>query len=353
MRFRHTVIGGLLLVLLAAPAQAQITVLDSAQDRVQGAGEAQPAAPADAAPPAVTPPSPCGSQPLTIARMNWPSAGLLAEIHTRILSEELGCAARVVPGDLAATASSMGSTGQPAAAPEMWVTRIADVWNGAVETQMLRSAAPSFVEATTEGWFIPAYMEGAFGAPASAAGLQPLLSARTGRGPVRFISCPLDWACSVINRNLIAAYGLADLVEVVEPANRFEMDALIAEAVSRNEDFVFYYWQPNAVLAQLDFRPLDMGGYDEEAMKCLAQIACAAPRPSAFPAETIVIAVAEWVFSEAPSVASYFQRATMPMAEMNALLAELNEPGATVEGVAQRFVAERGDLWRHWTGAAP
>lgn len=357
MRFRHPVIGGLLLALLIGPALAQITVLDSAQDRVQTGGGTQPAAGAEPAEPgpeaAAPPPPPCGTQAMTIARMNWPSAGLLAEIHARILTQEFGCAARVVAGDLAATVSSMGSTGQPAVAPEMWVTRIADVWNGAIETQMLRSAAPSFAEATMEGWFIPAYMEGAFGGPPSAAGLKPLLSTQTSEMPVRFISCPLDWACSVINRNLVAAHGLSDLVEIVEPANRFEMDALIAEAVSRRENFVFYYWQPNAVLAQLDFRALDMGGYDEEAMKCLALRACATPKASSFPVEMIVIAVAEWVFSEAPSVASYFQRATMPMAEMNALLGQVNEPGATPEGVAERFVAERGDVWRSWVGAAP
>ena len=353
MRFRHPVIAGLMLAFLAGPAMAQITVLDNAQDRPQG-GEATPSvAPAgESAVAPQTPPPPCGTQPMTIARMTWSSAALLADIHARILNAEFGCEARVVPGDLAATASSMGSAGQPAVAPEMWVTRIADVWNGTVETQMVRSVAPSFAEATMEGWFIPAYMEGAFAGAPSAAALQALLSTQS-EMPVRFISCPADWACSVINRHLIAAYGLGDLVQLVEPANRFEMDALIAEAVSRRENFILYYWQPNAVLAQLDFRALDMGAYDEEAMKCLARLACAAPKPSAFPAETVIIALAEWVFTEAPVVASYFQRATLPIAEMNALLGQLNEPGATVESVAERFVATRRDLWGNWVGAAP
>lgn len=354
MRFRRPVIAGLMLAFLVGPALAQITVLDSAQDQPQGAGTAVPAASgAEVAETPAAPPPPCGTQPMTIARMSWPSAALLADIHARILNAEFACAAQVVPGDLAATASSMGSTGQPAVAPEMWVTRIADVWNGAVETQMVRSIAPSFAEATMEGWFIPAYMEGAFGGTPSAAALQPLLSTQTSEMPVRFISCPADWACSVINRNLISAYGLGSLVQVVEPANRFEMDALIAEAVSRQENFILYYWQPNAVLAQLDFRALDMGAYDEEAMKCLARLACATPTPSAFPAETVVVALAEWVFADAPAVASYFQRATLPIAEMNALLGQLNEPGATVESVAERFVVARRDLWGAWLGATP
>ena len=334
-----------MLLLAGQPAWAQITVLDQAQD---AAGTPAPAPEAPAEPAA--PPPPCGTQPLTIARMSWPSAALLAEIHARLLAAEFGCQVRVTPGDLAATASSMGSTGQPAVAPEMWVTRIADVWNGAIEGQMVRSAAPTFAETQFEGWYMPAYLADSFVAAPAAASLAEALPLLQPAGRVRFISCPLDWACSVINRNLVRAHGLEALVELVEPANRFEMDTLIAEAVSRREPFLFYYWQPNAVLAQLDFVALDMGPYDEEAAKCLADRVCADPRPSAFPGELVVTALADRLFADAPALVGYFQRATLPLMEMNRLLAQLNEPGATVETVAGRFVAERADLWRAWVG---
>ena len=46
-------------------------------------------------------------------------------------------------------------------------------------------------------------------------------------------------------------------------------------------------------------------------------------------------------------------KASMPLSEMNTLLAQLNEPGATVEAVSDRFVAEREDLWRDWVGTPP
>ena len=94
---RHA-LAGIILSLLAQPAWAQITVLDSAQDNV--------AAPAVEAAP-VAPPPPCGTEPVSIARMSWPSAAVLAEIHARLLTAEFGCEVRVVPGDVAATASSM------------------------------------------------------------------------------------------------------------------------------------------------------------------------------------------------------------------------------------------------------
>lgn len=343
MVLRAAVIIGTTLGLLASPALAQFTVLDTAQD---GSPEAQ-ASPAPM-PAAATPSPACGMQPFTIARMSWPSANLLAEIHARILAASFDCDVRLTPGDLGATASSMGSTGQPALAPELWVNRIADVWNGAVEAQMVRSAATTYAETSFEAWFMPRYMaDGLTQVPTAAAFAEAVPALSPGQ-PMRFISCPIDWACSVINRNLIAAHGLAEHVEIVEPANRFEMDRLIAEAVNRRETFLFYYWQPNAVLSQLDFVALDMGAYDEEAAKCLATRACATPRPSAFPPDLVVIALAERVFVSLPVIAGYFQRATLPLAEMNGLLAELNQPGATSQSVAERFVAERGDLWQSW-----
>lgn len=332
-----------LAVLLAPkPAMAQITVLDSAQD---GAGQPDATAPA----PDVAS-GPCGSQPLSIARMSWPSSELLAEIHARILAQEYGCDVRITPGDLAATGSSMGSTGQPAVAPEMWVTRIADVWNAGVTAQMVRPAAPTYVETQFEGWFIPDYVAQTHPELTATAGLAAALPTFAAGAPVRFISCPADWACALINRNLVAALGLAANLEVVEPANRFEMDTLIAEAVGRREPVLFYYWQPNAVLSQFDFVPLDMGPFDAEAAKCLAQAICETPVASAFVSETVVVALAEWVFTDIPTIAAYFQRTSLPLAEMNALLAQLSEPGASVEAVADRFVAEREEIWREWVG---
>jgi len=324
-------------LIASGPAVAQITVLDQAQD-----------AATDPATEPAPPPPPCGTQPISIARMSWPSAELLAEIHARVLARAFDCEVKVTPGDLGATASSMGSTGQPAVAPEMWAARVADVWNAGVEAQMVRPAAPTYEETQFEGWFVPDYV--AANPELTSARLAEVLPTLAGGEPVRFVSCPPDWACALINRNLVKALELTGLVELIEPATRFEMDTLIAEAVSRSEPILFYYWQPNAVLAQFNFVPVDMGEYDEEAAKCLARLDCATPVASAFASETVVVALAEWVFTDVPLLAGYFQRSSLPLSEMNTLLAQLNEPGATVEGIADRFVAERSDLWQTWAG---
>jgi glycine betaine/proline transport system substrate-binding protein len=317
------------------------------QDSVVSLPPADPSASSSVEPEA---PRPCGGETITIARMQWPSAELMAEIHARLVSQNFGCAVEVVPGDLAATASSMGTNGQPAVAPELWITRIAEIWNAALKGQEVRQAGVTYVEPTFEGWFVPDYEAEAHPEILSIEGIKARAADFAVNGRPRFISCPPDWGCAVVNRNLLRAHGMDGLFDVVEPANRFELDALIAEAMSRKEPLLFYYWQPNAILAQFGFKSVDLGPYNKDNFLCLGRVACASPQPSGFAADPVIVALAQWVYLEAPDVAGYFQRARMPFAEMNTLLQNLSEPGATVESVADAFVAARGEIWQPWVG---
>ncbi len=335
------------LVALGLPALAQDVVslpppgaASAVDDTGSSAASEEPAGPA-----------PCGGKTITIASMQWPSAQLLAEIHARLIKQNFGCDVQVVPGDLAATATSMGANGQPAVAPELWITRVADAWNGALKSQEVRQAGVTYSDPVFEGWFIPDYVASAHPEIKSVADLKASWRVFAGSGRKgRFISCPPDWGCAVVNRNLMRANGLSDLFEIVEPANRFELDTLISEAESRKEPILFYYWQPNAVLAQFSFKPIALGPYSKDAFNCLGNVACADPKPSGFAADPVIVALAQWVYLDAPEVAAYFQRAHMPFSEMNTLLQDLNEPGASIASIADSFVAARESVWRPWVG---
>jgi glycine betaine/proline transport system substrate-binding protein len=337
MRFPAILI--LLCGVIGGAAQAQDSVVSLETSDPSAAPSVEPAAPL-----------PCGGETITIARMQWPSAELLAEIHTRLVAQNFGCEVEVVPGDLAATASSMGTNGQPAVAPELWISRVADVWNAALDGQEVRQAGATYVEPVFEGWFVPDYEAEAHPEITTIEGIKARAADFAVAGRPRFVSCPPDWGCSVVNRNLLRAHGMDGLFDIVEPANRFELDALIAEAVSRKEPLLFYYWQPNAVLAQFGFKSVDLGPFNKDNFLCLGRVACASPLPSGFAADPVIVALAQWVYLEAPDVAAYFQRAHLPVAEMNALLQQLNEAGATAAGVADAFVAARGEVWQPWVG---
>ena len=324
-------IGLLVSLLLCAPALAQDEQASSSAE--------------------LPPPAPCGGETITIAKMQWPSAELLAEIHARLLRQNFGCTVEIVPGEMAATASSMGLNGTPSVAPELWITRIAEVWNDALKGQEVRQAGSSYADPVFEGWFVPNYEAEAHPEVKTIEGLKARWKDFAGGGKKgRLISCPSDWGCAVVNRNLLRANGLTDLFDVVEPANRFELDTLISEAESRKEPILFYYWQPNAVLAQFGFSAVDLGPFNKDDFVCLGRVACPDPKPSGFAADPVIVALAQSVYVDAPDVAAYFQRAHMPFSEMNALLQNLNEPGASVEAVADAFVAARGEVWQLWLG---
>lgn len=295
-------------------------------------------------------PAACGGEVISIASMQWPSAALLAQIHGQLLRQELGCQVQIIDGDLVGTLSSMATTGQPALAPEVWVTRIAQIWNSAIESQRLRPAGSTFSGGALEAWYVPAHLAERFPDLANADQLVDIAGQVLEEDGTKltFISCPPDWACSVINRNLIAAHGLSDLVDVVEPANRFELDTLIAQTVSRQQAAVFYYWKPNSVLAQFDFRELSMGAHNAEAFACLARRTCANPQPSGFVPEAVFMVVPEWVGERAPEITEYLLRAAVPLDELSALMAWQAENGASFEEAGAHFIETRSEVWGGW-----
>ncbi|HUV32239.1 MAG TPA: glycine betaine ABC transporter substrate-binding protein [Devosiaceae bacterium] len=290
----------------------------------------------------------CGGREITIADMRWPSATILAHIHSIILFEELGCAARIVSGDIASTGSSMATTQQPAIAPEMWIARIPEIWNSATSAGSVRPVANTFLGGPMEGWFVPKFVADANPELFEAEQLFGMREIFGGAGRSRFVSCPADWACSVINRNLLKAFRLQVIFRAEEPADRFALDQILAEAISRREPIVLYYWQPNAAIARFGLKSLELGLFNPDAWPCLGTVDCPAPQQSSFPAEPVVIAVAQWLVEEAPLVIDYLQQAIMPLDEMNRLLAELNEGGGGPAAVARHFYETRQDLWAGW-----
>lgn len=330
-------------MLAAGPAQAQFEVLDPPA--------LAPEAPASQAATPQGEVEGCG-ETITIADLGWPSASILAHIHATLLRTQFECEVRLVPGEAEATLSSMATTQQPAVAPELWVSRQAEVWNGAMQAGSARAAAPTFSDGPLEAWFIPAYLREAHPQIQGTGDIPANWEAFVGEGDerARLISCPADWACSIITRNMAAGLGLDERFDIVEPSDRFEMDQALTDAVARREPVLAYYWQPNALIDRLDLVPLDMGGFDPGNAQCMAIRDCVPFGRSGFAPDTVVVAVAERIFVNAPDVADYLARASMPLPEMNRLLAWQAEQEATPDAVAQHFLITGRDLWQSWVG---
>lgn len=340
-----------------------------AQSHFAAAQEAEPS----------TPPV-CGDREITIARMGWPSAEILSHIHEVILRGAFDCETRLVAGDTSATGSAMATAQLPAIAPELWVSRIPEIWNAASTASSVLKAGNTFGSGDMQGWFIPKYLAEEFPdlvklsdlqthwqifrprrqspepvnpsavqdplGPAPEIPQESLFAAST--GPGTFVSCPEAWACAIINRNMLRGLGLQNRLKIFSPTDGVAFDREITKALSRKAPVLFYYWQPTATLAQFEFQMLKSGTFNAEGYLCNATPDCPNPSPTGYGREAVIIAVAAWVQRTAPSIAEYLNLASMPLATMNSLLAWQTELGTTATDVANYFIEVNKPVWSQW-----
>lgn len=328
--------------LLSLSAPAQVQVLETRQ--LGGMAGQRAAAPAN----------PCASDDFTIAEMGWPSAAILAHIHAKVIAASFDCPVRVIAGDPEATISSMTTTRQPALAPEIWASRHADLWNGALRAQSVRAAGDAFSGGPLEAWFIPRYVRENNPGLSRAGALNDFwrVFAPAGAEKAQIVSCPPEWACNLVTAKMVGAYGLDERFEPYEPFDRFTLDRMVSDKVAQREPVLTYYWQPNALISRLDLVPLDMGAFDLGNAQCMALGDCVPFGTSAYAPDTVVIAAADWVFTDAPEIAAYLARAQMPLDEMNRLLAWQVENETSPSEVATHFIATRPEIWLDWAGQA-
>lgn len=290
----------------------------------------------------------CGGRLIEIADLQWPSATILAHVHQQIIGKAFNCQTKIVVSDIAAVTTTVKTTQKPTLIPEMWPTRVAEKWNQMLDARAAFLGGSSFDITVLEGWYVPSKVVADFPALKNVKDVGALAERYQLSTKPKFISCPPTWACALINRNMLKAYGLAEKFDIIEPQNRIAMDQLIGQMVSANTPVVFYYWQPNALISQLDVTPLSFEAFDPDAYRCLAQQKCDAVKPTAYPQEQIQLVLAEWVRGDAPELVPYARKAQMPLKIMNDLMAKMVDEGLSAQEIAQFFVDEYQDIWQNW-----
>src|SRR5262250_952855 len=98
----------------------------------------------------------CGD--VSIAEMNWASAGVAAQVDKIILHDGYGCNVTLVTGDTQPTFTSMNEKAVPDLAPELWVNAVRTALDQAVSEGRLIEAAPLLSDGGVEGWWIPKFL---------------------------------------------------------------------------------------------------------------------------------------------------------------------------------------------------
>ncbi len=294
----------------------------------------------------------CGK--VTIADMNWNSATLIANVDRFILEHGYGCNAELVPGDTMPTGTSMTAKGEPDIAPELWSNSLKKALDKGIAEKRLRIAGKALSDGGEEGFWVPQYL---VDKDPSLAGIEGVkANARMFRHPEdpdlsAFYGCPAGWTCQITSGNLFKALKLKEAgFDLIDPGSGAGLAGAIAKDYERRKPWFGYYWAPTAVLGKYKMVKVDFGsGIDEKHYRdCISQADCQDPKVTMYPPSPVHTVTTEGFAGKAPEAFAYLGRRSFTNAQMNRLLAWMEENQADGDIAMEHFLKNYESTWTPW-----
>ena len=291
---------------------------------------------------------------LTIAELNWPSAGLAAWVDKLIMEAGYGCTVTLVEGDTNSAVASIAKDGKPEIVPEFWFESMSPALEEAVADKRVAFGAALLNEGGVQGWWMPKYILDAN--PGMATVQQALqhpelfMPAEEGGKPAVF-NCPEGWACRASTENLFRALDAEEagfaLHDVKDAA---ALDESIIEAFENKEGWLGYYWAPTALLGNHPMVKLSFGVEfsKEEWDNCTIVPDCPAPKLNTYPVSAVYTLISGDFVDENPELMNYFNTRSWSNGTVSEVLAWMDEEEAGNEAGARHFLANYPDVWKAW-----
>ncbi|MDI7863595.1 ABC transporter substrate-binding protein [Rhizobiaceae bacterium n13] len=294
----------------------------------------------------------CGD--VSIAEMNWASAGVAAHVDKIILESGYGCKVTLVTGDTMPTFASMNEKAEPDMAPEMWIDSFRTALDTAVAEGRLIRAAPLLSDGGVQGWWIPKFLADAhpdIKSVQDALKHPDLFPAPEDPSKAAIFNCPSGWNCQVSTSNLYRALAAdKDGFQLIDPGSAAGLDGSIASAFEKKQGWFGYYWAPTAILGKYDMIKLSFGVEHNKAEwdACTAVPDCAEPKVNSYPSSDVYTVVTK-AFSEKAEVAmEYVKTRKWDNQTVGKVLAWMDDNQATNEDGAKYFMKTYPELWATW-----
>ena len=293
----------------------------------------------------------CGD--ITIAEMNWASAGLAAWVDKIILEEGYDCDVALVTGDTVPTFTSMNEKGEPDIAPELWVNAVKVPLDAAVAEGRITVASQILSDGGIEGFWVPTAIAEANDIVTieDALARPDLFPGAEDGDKGAFFNCPSGWACQIITANQFRALGAEEKgFELVDSGSAAGLDGSIARAFTRDEGWLGYYWAPTAILGKYEMTKLELGVEHDRAAwdECTVVNACPDPSLNEWPASDVFTAVTTEFAEANAATMDYLGKRAWSNDTVNELLAWMGDNQATNEDGAYHFLENYPQVWKAW-----
>ncbi|WP_112831445.1 ABC transporter substrate-binding protein [Rhizobium cremeum] len=294
----------------------------------------------------------CGD--VSIAEMNWASAGVAAYVDKMILESGYGCNVTVVTGDTMPTFTSMNEKGEPDIAPELWVNAVRTPLDAAIGEGRLLQLAPLLSDGGVEGWWIPKFLADAhpdIKTVQDALAHPELFPAPEDPSKAAVTNCPSGWNCQISTANLYKALGAKEKgFELIDTGSAAGLDGSIASAFEKKTGWLGYYWAPTAILGKYEMVKLSFGVEHDKAEwdKCTAVPDCPNPKVNAYPVSDVFTVVTKQFADKNAVAIDYLKTRKWDNQTVGKVLAWMDENQGTNEDAAKYFLENYGDMWTTW-----
>ncbi|MBL4919418.1 ABC transporter substrate-binding protein [Szabonella alba] len=295
------------------------------------------------APGAVMAQEDCGE--VTIAEMNWASAGVVVAVSNFLLEQGYGCDVTIVPSDTTPAVTSLSENNEPDIVPELWPNSAGDAYKKIKADGRIVELASVLDPGGVEGWWIPTYLAEAHPELMTIEGVMENPELVGGM----FNNCPDGWGCRIVNDNLIRAMDLEGSgIEVFNHGSGETLATSMASAVENEEPWFGYYWGPTTPLGKFDMTKVSLGEEVEAAQLANQNANSPDAAVTEFATAPILTVVTKNFQESHPDISEMMSKVTFKTDQMSGLLAWMDENNASSEEAAVYFLQNNKEIWSEW-----
>ena len=296
----------------------------------------------------------CGK--VSIAEMNWASAGLMANVDKIILEKGYGCEVELVAGDTMPTFTSMNEKGMPDVAPELWANAVVEPLTKALAEKRLIIGNKAPISGLGEGWWISPYTAKKHNLKtvADVINRPDLFPYAEDKSKGAFVTCPAGWGCQLVNNNLFRANKMGEKGWVlVDPGSGAGLDGSLSKSLTREENWFGYYWSPTTLIGKhnmfkADFDVPFVGKKHWDGCIVKSEQDCANPKRSSWTTSEVNTVITSNFKKNASVALDYIGKRVYPGSVMNSMLGYMDKEKAEGEDAAYYFLEKYESIWVKW-----
>ena len=279
---------------------------------------------------------------IVFSNLNWLSAEVQTRIVSFIVEHGYGYPTDLIDGDTVSLWQGLINDDTQVTL-EIWPSQ--QKWIDDLEPGVIELLGTSLDE-NWEGWVIPQYVKDENPGLVSTTDLadyQDLFVTADSRGKARLVGCIAGWMCEEINANKIVAYGLEDVIDLIDPGSGAALFADLEAAYARGDAWLGYIWGPTQPTATLDLYRLEEPEWTQDCWD--------GDQGCAYPSSEVRIAVNTSLVDRAPEVITFLRAWDYSAAQQVATEIWMGENNETPDAGGIWYLRNNRDVWSQFIPA--